>query len=143
MTDPFWLDLIARLSAEHPVDLDPLLSPDQTSCPALPDLDGAPGLRSSRLWARDQTVSHIGIRVDNPPKDLRRIALRLASAAAERGVIPIILTRLDRTGFEQLGFRVERLPDGAPEVVAAFEAELRHFWDMALVIGLADVERLG
>jgi hypothetical protein len=144
MTDPFWLDVIARLSAEEPHDIDMVLSgAGEAPRPSAPGLLDGPGLRSSRLWARDDTRSHIGIRVDRPPRDLRRIALRLAAAAAERGVVPIILTTLGRSGFEQFGFRVERLPDGPPEAVAAFEAELRRFWDMALVISLSDVERLG
>jgi hypothetical protein len=81
--------------------------------------------------------------VDHAPKDTRRLALRLASAAAERGVVPILLSVLPRTGFEQYGFRVERLPDGPPEAVALAEAELRKFWDMPIVISLSDVERLG
>jgi hypothetical protein len=100
-------------------------------------------VRSARLWQRNETASYIGIRVDQAPQDVRRIALRLASAAAERGVVPIVLSALPRTGFEQYGFRVERLPDGPPEAVAAFEAELRKFWDMPIVISLSDVERLG
>ena len=144
MTDPGWFDVIARLSAGEPLDLDPVLSEAADMAPpAPPDLRDGPRIRSSRLWARDEAVSHIGVRVDRPPQDLRRIALRLAAAAAERGVVPIILTTLGRSGFEQFGFRVERLPAGPPEAVAAFEADLRRFWDLALVISLEDVERLG
>jgi hypothetical protein len=143
MTDPRWFDLIARLSAEEPVDLDPILSGEGETRPPAPVTTGGPQIRSARLWARNEAVSHIGIRVDRLPQDPRRIALRLASAAAERDVVPIILTTLGRTGFEPYGFRVERLPDGPPEAVALHEAELRRFWDLALVISLADVELLG
>ena len=53
-----------------------------------------------------------------PPADIRRTALRLAAAAVERGVVPIILSPLPRTGFEPYGFRVERLPAGPPEAAA-------------------------
>jgi hypothetical protein len=144
MKDQTWPQVIARLSADDPVDLDPVLGGFDTGpvLPALP-LAAEPTVLSARLWQRNDTVSHIGIRVDSPPSDLRRLALRLASAAVERGVIPIILSSLPRTGFEPYGFRVERLPDGPPEAVALFEAELRLFWDMPIVIDLADVERLG
>ncbi len=135
--DTRWFDVIARLSADEPLDLDPPL-PD----PLAPVTPGRTVIRSSRLWARNESLSYIGIRVTDPPKDPRRLALRLASAAAERGVIPILLSALPRTGFEQFGFRVERLPDGPPEAVALHEAELCRFWDMPIVISLSDVERM-
>jgi hypothetical protein len=135
--DTRWFDVIARLSADEPLDLDPPL-PDVPG-PATP---GGPAIRSSRLWTRNDSLSYIGIRVTDAPRDPRRLALRLASAAAERGVIPILLSALPRTGFEQFGFRVERLPDGPPEAVALHEAELCRFWDMPIVISLSDVERM-
>ena len=144
MTDDRWFDVIARLSAEPPVDLDPVLV-DAGAPPAPPAAAFGEGPRvlSSRLWERDASVSYIGIRVDRPPRDVRRLALRLASAAAERGVVPIILSSLGRTGFEQYGFRIERLPAGPPEAVALCEEELKRFWDMPIVITLSEVEMLG
>jgi hypothetical protein len=83
------------------------------------------------------------VRIDRPPEDPRRLALRLAAAAVERGVVPVILSTLPRTGLEQFGFRVERLPEGPPEAQALCEAELRKFWDIAIVVSVSDVERLG
>jgi hypothetical protein len=142
MTDPRWFDVIARLSAEEPVDLDPILLAPVPK-PPVAEASGGPVVRSARLWQRNEALSYIGIRVEQAPRDARRLALRLASAAAERGVIPIFLSALPRTGFEQYGFRVERLPDGPPAAVADAEAELRKFWDMPIVISLSDVERLG
>ena len=144
MREQTWFDMIARLSADEPTDLDPILT-DGLPAPDFfpPPIPGASTVLSSKLWDRDETVSHIGVRIDRPPKDARRLALRLASAAAERGVVPIILSTLGRTGLEQFGFRVERLPEGPPEAVAILEAELRKFWDMPIVISLSDVERLG
>ncbi len=143
MTDTRWLDVIARLPAEDPLDIDPLLGPAPAP-PAAPDPQAdAPAIRSARLWTRNDALSYIGIRVTKPPADIRRAALRLAAAAVERGVVPIILSPLARTGFEAYGFRVERLPAGPPEATALVEAELRRFWDMPIVIDLADVERLG
>jgi hypothetical protein len=144
MSGTRWFDVIARVSADAPADLDEILdagAPDRV-IEAAP-LPLGPAVMSSALWERDEAVSHIGIRIDRPPKDVRRLALRLASAAAERGVVPIILSALGRTGLEQYGFRVERLPEGPPEVVALFEAELRKFWDMPIVISVSDVEALG
>lgn len=140
-----WFDVIARVSAEAPIDLDAILD---DAGPASGDLgphlsaDG-PTVRSARLWRRDESVSHIGVRIERPPADVRRLALRLASAAVERGVVPIILSPLERTGLEQYGFRVERLPEGPPELVALFEAEIGKFWDMPIIISLSDVELLG
>jgi hypothetical protein len=144
MTREIWLDVVARLSAEEPVDLDPILMTPAAAPPAqAAAAPAAPTIRSARLWTRDETVSCIGIRIDRLPDDPRRLALRLASAAAERGVVPIILSTLPRTGLEQFGFRVERLPAGPPEAAALAEAELRRFWDMPIVVSLSDVERLG
>ena len=144
MTGETWLDVIARLSAEEPVDLDPILAdPSPRPEAGAAGAGNGPTIRSAKLWKRDDTVSHIGIRVERIPDDPRRLALRLASAAAERGVVPIILSTLPRTGLEQYGLRVERLPDGSPESAARAEAELRKFWDMPIVVSLSDAERLG
>jgi hypothetical protein len=148
MTRDDWYAVIARIAQEAPVDLDPLLDPapgpgaSGVSRVALPE-PAAALPPSTRLWERDEAVAHIGVRVDAPPRDIRRLALRLASMAAERGVAPIILSALPRTGFEQFGFRVERLPEGPPGEAALCEAELRRFWDMAIVLDLTEIERLG
>jgi hypothetical protein len=143
MTDTRWLDVISRLTAEDPIDIDPILGAPTAPPPAPPAQADAPTILSSHLWTRNEALSYIGIRVTKPPADIRRTALRLASAAVERGVVPIILSPLPRTGFEPYGFRVERLPAGPPEAAALHESELRRFWDIALVIDLADAERLG
>ena len=146
MTRDAWYEVIARIAQEAPVDLDPILDPDTGAPPpAAPPGRGQTAALppSARLWDREGDVSHIGVRVDTAPRDIRRLALRLAAAAAERGVVPVILSTLPRTGFEQYGFRVERLPDGPPKAVAACEAELRRFWDMAIVLDLSEIESLG
>ena len=41
------------------------------------------------------------------------------------------------------GFRVERILTDTPDGMDALEAEVARFWDMAIVIDLADVTRLG
>jgi hypothetical protein len=81
--------------------------------------------------------------VDATLADATRTALRLASAALERGVTPIILTTLDASGFERFGFRVERFLPGPGADRTAWEAEMTAFWSLALVIDASDVAALG
>lgn len=140
MTETAWLDILARVTAHAPVDLDDLLLPD----PPQPTREVAPDSRaeapmSARIWRRIPERSHIGIRVDTPPGDRAGEASRLAAMAVERAVVPILLTTEDASGFEQFGFRVERLPEGPADLKEAFEAELRAFWDMPLVIDLSEL----
>lgn len=146
MSDDHWLSVLSRLSGAAPVDLDAALVPaDQLGADRAPLSIGPPPEVpvSARLWERPPNQSHIGVRVLDPPADTLSTALRLASAAVERNVIPVILTPLPASGFERFGFRVERLPEGPPEIWAAFEAEIMRFWDLAIVIDLSDVELLG
>lgn len=147
MSEDLWLDILSRIAPSEPVDLDALL-PDRAPRPDPGPVEprgrvgGFPV--SARLWDRDPEQACIGIRVSEPPADLPRLALRLASAAAERGVVPIILSALPTTGFERFGFRVERLPEGAsPDELTRAETEIQRFWDMPIVIDLKDVAHLG
>lgn len=144
--DQRWFEVVARITPDEPLDLDPMLF-DHVA-PMAPDVVEAFGPPvstppSPMLWARDGAQSHIGVRVTRAHPDALHLALRLASAAAERGVVPVILSSLDQSGFERFGLRVERLPSGPPEEVARCEDELRAFWDMPIVIDLADVAHLG
>lgn len=140
-----WFEVLSRIGPGAPVDLDAVLAPGTAPPPPPVALRGRPEetARSSRLWQRDAAASHIGIRVTRLPEDIRPVALRLAAAATERGVVPVILSPLPRTGFEAYGFRVERLPDAPPAETARAEAELALFWDLAIVIDLEDVAALG
>ncbi len=142
MTQDIWYSVLSRLSPLAPVDLDEAPSaPPGRGLSAWP-ADVQPP--SPRLWDRPEDgTSHLGIRVDQAPGDCTSAALRLASAAAERGVIPIILTPLSHTGFERFGFRVERFVDGPGVDRAAWESEISAFWDLALIVDLQDVARLG
>ncbi|MBV1866656.1 MAG: hypothetical protein KUG69_01935, partial [Marinosulfonomonas sp.] len=70
-------------------------------------------------------------------------ATRLAAAALERGVNPVIMSSLPDCGFEQFGFRVERLVGSNQEELAACELDLVQFWNMAIVIDVKDIARLG
>lgn len=146
MTDERWFDVIARMTPDEPLDLDAVVfgrvaraDPGEVA-PRGRSETLAP---SARLWERDTALSHIGVRVTRAHPDALDLAFRLASAAAERGVVPVILSPLERTGFERFGFRVERLPADPPEEAARAEQDLMRFWDMPIVIDLADVAHLG
>jgi hypothetical protein len=65
-------------------------------------------------------------------------ALRLAAVAVERGIMPVILSTIDMSGFERFGFRVERLP-AEPALRAEAERELIRFWDLSLIIDAEDI----
>lgn len=147
MSENPWFDILARISTHSPIDLDAHL-------PAFPEgpttSKGNPSVRqdndagnlppSSTLWpTRDVQQSYIGIRVKEPVADCAAIAIKLAAAAVERNVIPIILSQLDLSGFEQFGFRVERLPTVDHSTA---EAELVSFWNLAIVIDAHDVTLL-
>ena len=143
-----WLEIVSGFSAVAPVNLDALIDgnarqqPRQVLDRFWPDAVFPPP--SVRLWHwQDAKHSCIGIRVAGPVAQPRRLALRLASAAVERAVIPIILTTLPVSGFERFGFRTERLAGATPEALAACEAEVMRFWNMAIVIDAGDVALLG
>lgn len=147
MSDNPWLAVLSRISAHSPVDLDEDLAPAAPTAirapfvgaPAAPD---APPVASG-LWDRPETDhSFIGVRILEPVPRPAGLALRLASAALERGVIPVILTTLEQTGLEHFGFRIERLPADTT-LRAAFEAELAHFWNLAIIIDVNEAGMLG
>lgn len=146
MSDERWFDVVTRITPDEPVDLDPVVFNHvarEVSREIRPRGRAAAAPPSAKLWDRDETRSHIGVLISREHPDALHLALRLASAAAERGVVPVILSSLERTGLERFGFRVERLPSGSEEEVARCEAEIRKFWDMPIVIDMADVEALG
>lgn len=143
--DEKWLDIISRISHSQPIDLD-----DEIFLQRTPDIKNiAPGEKaqiapSSALWDRGANErSYIGVRVTQRPADCTLAALRLAAAAAEREVTPIILTTLPDSGFERFGFRVERLVGDTPEQLDQMEQQLMRFWDMAIVIDVSQVTALG
>lgn len=145
MPDTPWLAVLSRLTTHAPVDLDE----DRPAAPAatgLPFGSAAPPDAppvASGLWDRPETdQSFIGVRILQPVQNPASLALRLASAALERGVIPVILTTLEQTGLEHFGFRIERLPADAV-LRAAFEAELAHFWNLAIIIDVNEAGMLG
>lgn len=143
-----WLEIVSGISGVAPVNLDSQIEAGAIRPPRkIPDgfwPDAGFPPPSVRLWQwQDAQHSCIGVRVTAPVEQPGRIALRLASAAVERNVLPIILTTLPLSGFERFGFRTERLCGATPEARAACEAELMRFWNMAIVIDAGDVALLG
>lgn len=143
-----WLEIVSGVSGVAPFNIDPLVEAGKTRPPRAapagfwPDAVFPPP--SARLWQwQDADYSCIGIRVTHPVAQPGRIALRLAAAAVERAVVPIILTTLPISGFERFGFRTERLFGATPEACAASEAEVVRFWNIAIVIDAGDVALLG
>lgn len=145
--DPAWRAILARIAPARPEDLDDLILDGAPPRPRGAMLaPGTPVPPAAALWRRDaadQTLSRIGVRVVRPLDDPAGAALRLAAAAVERRVIPIILSRIDQSGFERLGFRVERVPAGDEEAARAAEAELKKFWNLAIIVDGHDIGRLG
>lgn len=132
--------ILAAITRQAPLDLD---EPARDGAPCI-SLD-APDLPPvAALWSRQEGGNAtIGVLVLRPLDDASAIALRLAAAAIERAITPIILTALDRSGFEGFGFRVERLSSSDRDTSAAEIAEIAAFWDMSIVIDANDVSRLG
>lgn len=136
------LDILARLQDAAPVDLD-----SAADAPA-PCAGGCPGTApavplSPALWPRPADWACLGVRVTSQVADPTALARRLAAMAAERGILPVILTTLDQSGFERFGFRVERLSPAPAAARAAEEAELAAFWNFALVLDAEELMQLG
>ncbi|OYX42339.1 MAG: hypothetical protein B7Z02_12420 [Rhodobacterales bacterium 32-67-9] len=144
MTPDHWLSVLARITPAGPVDLDAGEAPSVRRGTGLGGWPSDLPPPSPRLWDREDTgATYLGIRIDAPLPDPARTALRLAAAALERGVTPIILTSHAQCGFERFGFRVERFVPGVGADRAAWEAEMTAFWSLALIIDATDVAALG
>ncbi|MFN6951326.1 MAG: hypothetical protein ACK4NE_01860 [Albidovulum sp.] len=145
MNPEHWLAVLSRIVPASAIDLDAGVdAPPRSAGEGLSGWDPAAPPPSPRLWDRGDTgASWIGIRVDQPLADPSALALRLAAAALERGVTPVILSSLDASGFERFGFRIERFVPGGGSDRLAWEAEMTAFWSLALVIDAADVAALG
>ncbi len=140
MTRVNWMTVVSRITPCQPANLD---EPDGPGPLVEPEIGQREQPVSPALWRRDEQLACIGIRVNAPPANVSQLALRLAAIAIERRAEPIILSTIGLTGFEQFGFRVEMVPGEPQDLRAAFEAEVRAFWDITIVIDLAEVETLG
>lgn len=150
MIEGQWLDIIARVSTREPIDLDRTVFRDvdkpvpQQPAPAAGNGSDDRIPPSVMLWVRaENNRSYIGVRVNKRLPDCTQAAFRLAAAALERDVSPIILSSLADSGFERFGFRVERIVGDTPQERLLLEEELRRFWNMAIIIDVSDVASLG
>ena len=85
----------------------------------------------------------IGVKVTEPMGNAVQIATQLVAMAIERGITPVILSSIPISGFEQYGFRVERLAGATPAQQAICEEELKQFWDIAVVVNAQDILNMG
>jgi hypothetical protein len=93
-----WLALLPMIRTAGPVDIDPLIAPARAVRAArtgFPCGDRCGPPPSATLWQQaGGDHSCIGVRVLRPLADAAPVALRLAAAAVERQVVPIILRLL-------------------------------------------------
>ncbi len=148
MGDDRWLQVAARLGARDPVDLDAVLFDAGSEAPSSGWLTrqgiGRRVVPSARLWPlNEDDGAFVGVRVSSPIGDVIATATRLVAIACERAITPIILSQLPVCGLERFGFRVERLPDGDPAQLRAFEEELMRFWRIAVVIDASQIADFG
>lgn len=76
----------------------------------------------------------IGLRVTEPPADAADRAMRVTAFALERDVEVVVMSDVDRSGFERFGFRVERVSGDSEEARAACEEQIQRFWSIDLVL---------
>ncbi len=156
--DP-WTAVISRITADAPFDLDAAVFPAPAAMPAgaisgapagavggpAADIDGPAAAPPpvAALWSvADRDRAHVGLRVLAAPADPAATAFRLAAAAVERGVVPIVLSHCASSGFERFGFRVERLTGATVDARAAEEAELSRFWNIAIILDADEIAGL-
>lgn len=141
-----WLEITSRLAvgAIPEIDVEALSGSGSRGARLADDGAGAasvPVPPTGRIWAlADPSAARFGVRVRNAPADVRPFAARLVAAALERNAYPVILSHVHRSGFEHLGFRVERIHAGSDHEAQTQEAELVALWGLAIVVDLDDVE---
>lgn len=138
--------MLSRLSSQSPQDLDTdlFVTSDGPVGSILDMGDTQVAPISPALWQRSQeAMSYIGIRETHALDDYTQVTARLISAAIERGVAPIILTTLGRSGFTRFGLRVERLSGETEDARAVCEAQIKSLWNLAIIIDAEHVAALG
>jgi hypothetical protein len=146
MTPDSWSDIMARITPRDAVALDaPVFGQAQVQNPAawpaaVPGDAAPPPLARALCPAGDGSVARIGIRLRVAPTDPAGLAARLAAAAVERSVVPVILSRLNASGLERFGFAVERIAAPTEAAARAQEADLARLWGLAIIVEATDVD---
>lgn len=138
-----WPEILARISVPRLPDLDLAqeTGPEPPAFPAAPE--AAPRPPAGVLWAEpDGAKARFGVRVRRSGDDIRPLAARLAAAERERGIEPVIVSHVNRSGFEQFGFRVERVLAESGAETDAQEAEIARFWGLTIIVDLDEVPGL-
>jgi len=140
-----WLDVFSRLSGKETLDLDDILG-----SPALPasqmgqsgsDLTRMMSYPSRCFWsAEDEDFLALGIRVSKPLVRPVELAGHLAALAAERGIMPVILSGVGFCGLERFGFRVEDVSCAHGHIAEGLEEQVRRFWNIDIVIDSDDLQ---
>lgn len=134
---------LANISPHAPTDLDPALFGKLAKKAPMP-VELAPGpAPAGLLWDfTDPTLTFIGLRVTAPIEAPAHLASKLAAAAIERQVIPIFLSHLPNCEMLRYGFRVELVTGADENARAAAETQLKRMWNLALIIDIADADKL-
>ncbi|WMT92614.1 hypothetical protein [Pelagibacterium sp. H642] len=136
MTTDRWGDILTRISANYPENLDDLLAPldPRTAKPGdeiFPDNVGL--LPFASEFKADDTVV-IGVRICEPPANPAELAAQFASFALERDVEMVVLSYPDYSSLEQFGFRTERICGKSEAARRLCESQLASFWNMEVII---------
>jgi hypothetical protein len=148
MNTEVWFKIGGRITAGSPVDLDALdLFVPATAGRTGSSLKRAPSAAkpppATVLWpSADPERVCIGVRVTEPLKSNVTIAASLVAMACERNITPVIFSSVAHCGFEPFGFRVERLAGKTEAERLAYEAELKRFWNITVVVDAARISAL-
>ena len=130
------IDIINRIAPQRPTDLDDILAPiDPRQKPAgtfrFPA--DASAIAAATPLENAGAVC-FGARVDETTKEPQRLAMNVAQLAAEKGAIPVIFSYADPCPLGAFGFRIERIVGRTEAEREAAQAQVRAFWNIAMVI---------
>jgi hypothetical protein len=127
-------DILGRISPQSPRDLDARLDAvNRRSAKAGAVLvHDTKGAMVTPLDASDAVC--FALRITEKTEDPVTLAMHVAQLAAEKSAIPIVFSHVDACGLEKFGFRVERIAGRSQAERDAMEAELKAFWNVAMVI---------
>ncbi len=144
MENKLWGEIASRIVDIQPIDIDPVIAgngkPTASGAWLVRDeghMQVSPAAASWQL--KDSECIAVAVRVEKKLRNVDRIASRLAALAHERNIFPIIFSKIDKSGFEQFGFRVECLIGFDAAQMAICEDELKRFWGIALVLGTDEI----